>query len=247
MKQIAPSLYYLDLSIANVYLIRGKNANVLVDAGIGRSLPTIERGLKRIKLGWSDLTHIFITHAHPDHVGNFPEIARLSGAEVWAHRLELPVLRGEKPVLRPDLKSLRAVDRWLAGTSRLMMRETQASGKAEKILETDAHLSHILPDLRTVHLPGHAPGQLGFYHKGEGWLIGGDVMMNLAGLTFPMAAFTPDPKAAWRSILTVARIQPKILALGHGAPLHNPEEALRRMSSRAKQALEGSRGEKTKR
>ncbi len=238
MRQIAQSLYRLDLSIANAYLIRGKNAVVLVDAGIQRSLPRIEHSLKQAKLGWRDLTHIFITHAHPDHVGNFPEIARLSGAEVWAHRLELPVLRGEKPVLRPNPKGLRAVDRWLADSSGVLMRETQATGKVEKVLEADAHLSHILPDLRTVHLPGHAPGQLGFYHKGEGWLVGGDVMMNLAGLTFPLAAFTPDPAEAWRSILRVATIRPKILALGHGPPLFNTEEALHRMARRAQAELQ---------
>ncbi len=238
MRQIAQSLYQLDLGIANAYLIRSKNAVVLVDAGIQRSLLKIEQFLRRAKLNWRDLTHIYITHAHPDHVGNFPEIARLSGAEVWAHPLELPVLRGEKPVLRPDPKGLRAVDRWLAGTIGLMMRETQATGKVERVLEADTHLSLILPDLRTVHLPGHAPGQLGFYHKGEGWLIGGDVMMHLAGLTFPMAAFTPDPAEAWRSILRVATIQPKILALGHGNPLHNLEEALRRMAQRAQRELE---------
>lgn len=246
MKQIAPSLYYLDLGIANVYLIRGKNANVLVDAGIQRSVAQIERGLKRLKLNWTDLTHLFMTHAHPDHVGNFPEILQLSGAQVWAHRLELPVLRGEKPVARPDPKRLRAVDRWLAASTGMMMRETQATGNATGILEADAHLSHILPDLRTVHLPGHAPGQLGFYHKGEGWLIGGDVMMNLVGLTFPMAAFTPEVPETWRSILKVGRIQPKILALGHGSPLFNPEAALRRMTSRAKEALEQSRSKQSK-
>lgn len=238
MRQIAPSLYQLDLGIANAYLIRSKNAVVLVDAGSQRSLPKIEGGLKRAKLAWRDLTHLFITHAHPDHVGNFPKITQLSGAEVWAHRLELPVLRGDKPVLRPDPQRLRMIDRWLAGATGLMMPEAQATGKADKALEADAHLSHILPDLRTVHLPGHAPGQLGFYHKGEGWLIGGDVMMNLAGLSFPMAAFTPDPAQAWRSIMRVATIQPKILALGHGSPIFNTEEPLRRMARRAQRELQ---------
>ncbi|MDX2005743.1 MAG: MBL fold metallo-hydrolase [Meiothermus sp.] len=244
MQTLSPSLYRLDLGVANVYLIRSKSAAVLVDAGVRRSPPQIERGLKRLGLGWTDLTHIFITHAHPDHVGNFAEIARLSGAEVWAHRLELPVLRGERPVAMANPAGLRAVDRLLGSGIRTLMPGTQATGKAERALEADAHLSHILPGLRTVHLPGHSPGQLGFYHQAEGWLVGGDVMMNLFGLTFPMAAFTPDVPAAWRSILTVARIQPKILALGHGAPHRNPDEALRHMAARAKKALERPRGKR---
>lgn len=238
MRQIAQSLFWLDLGIANAYLIRSKNAVVLVDAGIQRSLPRIEHSLKQVKLAWHHLTHILITHAHPDHAGNFPEIARLSGAPVWAHRLEAPILRGQKPVLRPDSKNIRWVDRWLERSISALIRETQATGAVERELQEEEPLSNIVPDLRVVHLPGHSAGHIGFYHKLEGWLIGGDVLMNLAGLSFPMAAFTPDPAEAWRGILRVATIQPQILALGHGRPLRHTEPALRPMARRAHRELQ---------
>ncbi|MEU0739791.1 MBL fold metallo-hydrolase [Streptomyces sp. NPDC006134] len=38
-----------------------------------------------------------LTHFHGDHAGGAAEFAALSGAEVPAHPLEAPVLRGDAP------------------------------------------------------------------------------------------------------------------------------------------------------
>jgi glyoxylase-like metal-dependent hydrolase (beta-lactamase superfamily II) len=234
MGLISPSLYMLPLGIANAYLMCSNDALVLVDAGVQRSLTRLEHLLKRNGFGWRDLTHVFFTHAHPDHVGDFPEIALRSGAPVWAHRLEAPILRGQ-PVVLPDPRSIRPVDRALKWLIDHRINEVQAKGSVQGEFLGDEHLSHIIPDLRVVPLPGHSAGHIGFYHKGEGWLIAGDALMNLVGLTFPMAGYTADAQTAWRSILRIATIEPKLLALGHGPVFR---KSLQPMAARARLELE---------
>jgi hypothetical protein len=41
----------------------------------------------------------------------------------------------------------------------------------------------------------------------------------LPQLTLPLALFRLEPEVAKQSVLKVARLSPKILALGHGAPI----------------------------
>ena len=50
-------------------------------------------------------------------------------------------------------------------------------------------------------------------------LAAGGVMMNLAGLRLPFAAFTADMDEARRSIQKVAQLQPRVVCFGHGQPL----------------------------
>ncbi|EPJ35585.1 hypothetical protein STAFG_7340 [Streptomyces afghaniensis 772] len=48
-----------------------------------------------------DVRRIVLTHFHEDHAGGAAEFAALSGAEVLAHRLDAPAVRGEIPGPEP--------------------------------------------------------------------------------------------------------------------------------------------------
>lgn len=71
----------------NIYLITGKNC-YLIDSGVAGSEKIIEEYLQSIGRNMSDINGIFLTHAHPDHVGGAAAIKRITGCKVYAPSLE---------------------------------------------------------------------------------------------------------------------------------------------------------------
>jgi glyoxylase-like metal-dependent hydrolase (beta-lactamase superfamily II) len=215
MKQLLPNLYHLDLGIANAYLLRGKDRLSLIDTSGHGSLPKIEKNFAEQSFRLSGLTHILLTHGHWDHTGDLALLQKQSNAVVIAHKIEAPLIRAGRDV-RPDPSSVPFIHRRFGK----LFDGQPKPGPVDQEVEDGETLDDIYPGLRVVHLPGHSPGQVGYFNERESWLVGGDVMMHvLPQLTLPLALFTLEPEEAKRSILKVAKLNPKTLAVGHGAPI----------------------------
>lgn len=72
----------------NIYLITGENC-YLIDSGVADSEKIIEEYLHSIGRNMSAIKGIFLTHAHPDHVGAAATIKRITDCKVYAPSLEL--------------------------------------------------------------------------------------------------------------------------------------------------------------
>lgn len=72
----------------NIYLIVGKETCYLVDSGVAGADTLIEEYLKELGKSITDVGGIFVTHAHPDHIGAAAEIKRKSGCKIYAPILE---------------------------------------------------------------------------------------------------------------------------------------------------------------
>jgi glyoxylase-like metal-dependent hydrolase (beta-lactamase superfamily II) len=215
MKQLPPNLYHLDLGIANACLLRGKGTLSLIDTGGHGSLSKIEKSLSEQGFKLNDLTHILLTHGHWDHTGDLALLQKESNAIVVAHTLEAPLIRAGQDV-RPDPSSVPFIHRRFGK----LFDGQPKPGPVHREVEDSEPLDGIYPSLRVVHLPGHLPGQIGYFCERENWLVGGDVMMHvLPQLTLPLALFTLEPDKAKQSIVKVAKLNPKTLAVGHGAPI----------------------------
>jgi glyoxylase-like metal-dependent hydrolase (beta-lactamase superfamily II) len=89
------------------YLVLVGDYRVLIDtgSGIGESNRHLEEGFKEVSkelirkgkaagesFGFSDLTHILITHGHVDHIGGLTHIRPLTDAKIGVHELDNRIL-----------------------------------------------------------------------------------------------------------------------------------------------------------
>src|SRR4030042_992010 len=74
----------------------------LCDTGFPAQLETVRSGIKALGFSISDISHIFITHSHPDHSGNVAPLLRESPkAKVYIHPL------GSEDLIDPSIDSAR--------------------------------------------------------------------------------------------------------------------------------------------
>lgn len=71
-------------SSGNCIYVGDDNTHILVDAGISKK--RIEEGLNSIDLSINDLTAVFVTHEHIDHIGGLGVLTRKCAVPVYATR-----------------------------------------------------------------------------------------------------------------------------------------------------------------
>lgn len=203
----------------NVYLIEGPDGDyTLVDAAVPGLLSILRRAMARRGVPLERLTRVLITHAHPDHIGGLLELLAVLPVPVWIHEADAPIARGERRQPMPPLETLTGLNRQ---TARMAANGRQPAVPVAHTFAGSNVLNEVYPGLAVVHLPGHSPGQCGFWLPDQQVLLGGDVVMHLLPwrLTLPIASFTPDMAEAKRSVGKVAAMGVRTLGVGHGPPL----------------------------
>jgi len=147
----------------NVLLVHLRNEWLLFDAGAGGfSAPTIGRLLPvmaAVGVTPEQISAIFISHAHPDHVGGL--IDAQSGrllfpqAKHFIHRREYEYWTGPSP----DVSGLRLPKEMITGS--LKTAQT-VLGAAKRKLEFVAPGDKLVEGVELIDAPGHTPGHLAF-------------------------------------------------------------------------------------
>ena len=60
----------------NTFLVRGDNGYLLVDTDYVGTLPAFYGAIKKYNIKVSDISHILVTHYHPDHIGLVSELMK---------------------------------------------------------------------------------------------------------------------------------------------------------------------------
>lgn len=178
---------YLDV---NTFLIEGKGVRALVDAGtgdtMGPELGKLPENLQAAGVGLDSITHILLTHIHPDHSNGLID----SAGKAWFPHAELVVQDDEYRFwVERDLGEA-AHER-----QRGNMERARASVSPYARQTTRIAAGEFLPGIIAQKSPGHTPGHTTWIVEGgtDSLMIWGDTIhMAFLQLQNPEVAFIFD-------------------------------------------------------
>lgn len=185
-----------ELGSVNIHLIELEDGYLMVDAGHGTPvcLAALEDGLARHGVKWTEIQKLFLTHAHPDHVGLARQIVERSGARVSMHAADArhaeEIASAGRPAMFQEAMQIAGVPEELR--ARMLHELAHNRGDYHTIesyqaMEGGERIAVKSGLLEVVHTPGHAPGHLCLFSPEEHYLISGDHLLK---------AITPN--IAWR-------------------------------------------------
>ncbi len=188
-----------------VWIIAEQDGVTLVDTGMSFMSKGILKAIQGMDAG--PLKRILLTHGHADHVGGLQNILRVHNVPVYMHAAEIPYAQGELAYPGKD-KAHVHVEKGILQPLPLV------SGKNK---ELDVHGS-----LTPYWTPGHSPGHVVYFHRGENVLLAGDLFNGKRGKLIP-PRFTPDPELAMRSAFEIVReLDPERIEVCHGSTVYRP-------------------------
>lgn len=235
MKSFGPVHKLKGYGTGNIYIIEGHELT-LVDTGVPLDYRLIVKRIEGLGRSPEDIGNIMLTHFHVDHAGSAAALKGLSGARVYSHEEEAPILGGGIEVKSVYKKGV--LGRALALSPRIAERATAVPPVEVDGPMGDGDRIPVLGGVEVIHSPGHTPGSACYYWREAGILFSGDTIINSYHfLTLPTVGFSCDYEKAADSVRRVAEFvrgeDLKVLCPGHGPEVRDrPREKILRLADR---------------
>lgn len=221
--ELLPRLRLLRFPVGQAYLWRDGDELTLIDAGpagSGARIDALAGMLGRLR-------RIVLTHFHEDHAGGAGELAAATGAEVLAHHLDAPVVRGEVPGPSTVLED------WERPLHAEALRHLPQGDYVRPPKVTELSGGEVLDfggGARLLHIPGHTHGSIAVHLPEHGVLFTGDaVAASPVDGAVMLGVFNLDRARAVASFQRLAALEADLACFGHGDPvIGRASAALRR-------------------
>ena len=171
----------------NAYLLDGETTT-LVDTGIAtpRTRDDLREGLAERGYGFSGIDSIVLTHWHPDHAGLAGEIQAASGATVYAHAADAPLIEGDpEPLAALDERRYSLIEQWGMPAEKreellnFLDSHDGIGGEPARVtrIEDGTTIEAGGTTIETIHTPGHAAGLCCFELAGGNEAFVGDAIL----------------------------------------------------------------------
>lgn len=229
---VAPGVWGMKDVFVNIYMILNPfDGNwVLVDAGLKWSASKIKKMAHQL-FGDTKPSAIILTHGHFDHIGSLEKLIEEWNVPVYAHYLEIPYLTGKSSYPPPDPSvggGLMSLLSWSYSTTPINV------WNHINVLPENGGVPG-LPEWQYLHTPGHAPGHISLFRESDSVLIAGDAlvttkaesvfstMLQQKTISGPPKYLTYDWALARQSVKELMKLEPEVVATGHGKPMHGSE------------------------
>lgn len=203
------------MGYVNAYLVDGDELT-LVDVGLPGLTKTFLKAVRDAGRNPDDLRHIAVTHHHADHTGSLARLAaRVPGAAIYAHPLDIPIITGNKPVPGPSPDSRLGK---VLGPILMRMQPSRLDHVDIQCPVEDGDEVPAASGMTVVHTPGHTAGHVSFLKRSNGGvLFVGDAAANMFGrIGPPIGMFTEDMNRARESMRKIAGLKFDAACFGHG-------------------------------
>jgi len=213
--EIVPGVHWIErIWDTKVYVLCENDGVVVVDAAMPGRAPAIWQQVRALGYQPADLKAVWLTHGDVDHAGSAAALKAKSGAELVAHRDDVPMVEGSTGRVLGPVHGRR----WLEGAFDWLVQHV--------VRYTPVIVDHPVKDgdelgvWRVVHVPGHTAGSICFYDAARGILIVGDAIRHRRGkLSAPPRILAPLTGAAVESVSRIAELDFEVCCFGHGPPL----------------------------
>ncbi len=241
-REIVAGVYCLEtgkrINGSNVYFVQSGSSWALIDTAWPNRDLLIKKAEESVFGADTRPASILLTHSHSDHAGSALQLARIWDCAVYVHPDELPLATGDFSSLTTYAGPL---DIWVIlplmramGRRRDAMLSKSSLRDVARAFEPSAGVPG-LPGWECIPTPGHTPGHVSFFRTSDHALITGDAVVTVKlnslsgflkqGLSGPPWYTTWSWRAAKESVATLARLEPNVLAGGHGTPMTGRETA----------------------
>ncbi|WP_245764797.1 MBL fold metallo-hydrolase [Nonomuraea jiangxiensis] len=223
--EIRRELHLLRLEFGQAYLWHDADGLTLVDTGIATSGAEIAEAIGRLGLRTDAVRQVVLTHYHEDHCGGAASVALWGDVTVMAHRLEAPVIRGERSAPPPNFTDEeRALHRGLGAH----LLPPAPPCRVDRELR-DGDVIDFGGGARVIATPGHTDGSIALHLPRAGVLFTGDTVAHVNGQVMP-GVFNMDRQEMLRSFRRLAEVGAQVACVGHGEPVVGADALLREVA-----------------
>lgn len=226
--EVGPGAYFVQGPASNWVILTSGGEVSLIDCGYPGDWAELKESLRGVGFGPDDVSRLFVTHSHSDHIGSAERLRRHHGTEVLACAQE--ALHARRLVLhqvtREEVVAYAAdplVQAW--------MEHAIAAGGLEDV--TVATVTEIpegvaapgphgpIPHVMSGHTPGHTVFEL----ASVGALVTGDALVtghatsSKVGPQMLHPMFHTDLARAESSLQLFSQLDARVILPGHGEPL----------------------------